>query len=123
MVQGKLWKKSIGEKSEVRRWTINFHWHAKRKQDNQCCWLEQGLDRVAREPHVETRGRKRLVLPKEVLEKRRLVMLRHGRVVQRLKAEMEAEPQELDRIIRLGEQLETLRLEIGPLGGVPKSWE
>src|SRR3990167_10217610 len=122
-VFGKLWKSYTTEGTlEVRKWTRKFHWHAKRKRDDQCCYLVQGLERMEKEPYVEKRGRKTIVMPKEMRAQRRLLLCRRGRVMQRLREEMAGEAR-VDLIIKLGTQLETLKEEILPLGGVPKSWE
>jgi len=106
----------------VRRWTKKFHWHAKRKKDGQCCYLVQGLERMEKEPYVEMRGRKPLVMPKDIRMARLAVLRRRARVMQRLREEVEGEKPNLDLLIHLGEQLESLKIEILPLGGAPKSW-
>ena len=121
-VFGKLWKKFTGKESEVRKWTITFHWHARRKSDGQCCWLAQAMEYLEKQEYTEMRGRHCIVLPKELREKRLSILRRRARVMQRIRAEME-EGGNVDALIHLGKQLETLKEEIAPLGGVPKNWE
>jgi len=125
MIAGKLWMRFTKEGGEPRRWVKNFRWHVRREQDGMCCWLEQALENLSRHPPVETRGRKKLVLPKEKRLSRLSVLRRRARVVQRLKLLMmlPTKQRDIDEVIRLGSQLEEMKEEIAPLGGVPPSWE
>ena len=120
---GKLWMRFGAEGPEPRRWVKKFHWHAKRSSDSICCWLEQALDSLSQRPYIETRGRKKIRISKDRRKERLSTLRKRARVLQRLRQEMEYEDRNVDRIIRLGSQLERLKEEIIPLGGVPKNWE
>ncbi len=124
MVFGKLWLRRSGEGTEVLRWVKNFRWHAKRTRDDQCCWLIKGLEEFSLRPYVEKRGRKKLLLPPEIKLKRLQILRRRARLVQRLKALIldELSNADLDIFIRIGSQIESLKDEIEPYGGIPKSW-
>lgn len=99
-----------------------FRWHARRKEDDQCCWLVQGLDNFDKTPFVETRGRQPLVMPQDMRKARLRLLQRHARVMQVIKAESEREGVDVDRLIRLGSQLAEMKEQISLAGGVPKSW-
>lgn len=109
-----------------------YHWHAKRKDDGVCCWVEQGLFNFSQMKFVETRGRKvTLTLSAEIRQKRLAILQRHARLVQMLKEEMEklatdsetAHPVgSWERVAHYGQELEALKEKIAPLGGVPPSW-
>ena len=125
MVFGKLWMRFTGNDGQPRRWVRNFRWHAKRQSDGACCWLVSGLDELSRRVFVETRGRKKLCIPKDQRDKRLALLRKRARILQRLKFIMFADPdqREVDEIVKLGGQLEDMKEEIASLGGVPKSWE
>ncbi len=125
MVCGKLWQKYTEEGGEPRRWVKNFRWHGRRKRDSQCCWLEQALENLSLHPVVETRGRKSLILPKEVKEERLKILRQRARAVSALHELMLAplDKQDVDKVIRIGARIEEMKEKILPLGGVPKSWE
>jgi len=125
MVCGKLWQKYTEEGGEPRRWVKNFRWHAQRKRDSQCCWLSQALENTSQHPVTETRGRKSLMLPKEVKEGRLRILRQRARAVARLKELMEAplNQRDVDEIIKIGSRIEEMKENISQLGGVPKSWE
>ena len=81
--------------------------------------------KVTQTPRVETRGRKGLGLAKTDSVERVLLLKRRGSVMQRLKREA-GKPEgakDYDRIIRLGEQLEAIKVEIEKVGGIPESWQ
>ncbi len=113
MVVGKLWRRPDGV---ARIWTIYLRWHTQ-------CWIDQAITKLEKLPVVESRGRKQL-LPDATRAARVKILMRRARTVQRIRIEVEkpAEEQTIDRIIHLGEILNTLKEEIEPLGGVPKSW-
>jgi len=121
-VFGKLWRQYGAEGGEVRKWTKKFRWHARRKRDGQCCWAIQGLENFDSTPYTETRGRRPLVISKEMRETRLRLLRRHAKVMQRLRVEMESGKANVDVLIHLGSRLETLKEEISQVGGVPKSW-
>jgi len=124
VVYGRLWLRTKEGEYKPRRFVKRFRWHAQKGDEKKCCWLEQALNNLANNPYIETRGRKRLVLPPEIREKRLKVLRRRAKVVQQLRTETEEQPerQDIDEIIRLGGILARLKEEIEPLGGVPKGW-
>lgn len=124
-VFGKLWMRFTNEGAKPRTWVRKFHWHAKRKRDGQCCWLVQALEAFGKQKHVETRGRKKILLPKKKREARLRILRRRAKVMQQLRVEVEKAPdvRDMEEMIRLGGILEELKQEIAPVGGVPKSWE
>ncbi len=103
---------------------MNFRWHGKRLSDSQCCWLAQELDKLTTTSYVETRGRKRIVLPKEHRERRLYLLRKRARQVQRLKhvLTVPTKQRDIDEVIKIGVVLEEVKEEIENLGGVPKSW-
>jgi len=111
MVCGKLWQKFTEEGGEPRRWVKNFRWHAQRKRDSQCCWLSQALENLSMHPVIETRGRKKLLLPKETMEKRLKVLRQRARAVAKLKELMLAplRQRDVDEIIKIGSMLEEMK--------------
>jgi hypothetical protein len=126
-VFGKLWlrKKVVGStENKPRRWVKKLHWHAQRKADGQCCWLVSALAELAKHPHIEKRGRKKLLLPKEQRDERLRLLRKRAKVVQQIKAETDVPPNKMnmDRIAELGLALEELKVKIEPVGGIPKSW-
>ena len=125
-VFGKYWKRYPSDEKggKTKQWTMKFHWHARRERDGQCCWLAQALDHFARTQHVETRGRKKILLPKEQRVERLAIIRRRAKTIQQLKSEMEKDVEErsLDRIIHLGMKLEDYKQSLIGLGGAPKSW-
>jgi len=125
MVCGKLWQRYVEKGAEPRRWVRNFRWHAKRKRDSQCCWLAQALENLSQYPVIETRGRKRLILPKQVKEDRLKILRQRARAVAKLNELMLAplDQQDVDKIIKIGSRIEEMKEKISQLGGVPKSWE
>lgn len=122
MVAGKLW---LRQSNDGNRFTKQFRWHAKRTRDGQCCWLVEGLEYLSAHPAIEHRGRKRLVLPAEIKERRLFILRQRARLVQKLKLLVldGVVNSDLSRIMALGEKLESLRANMVLLGGVPKSWE
>ena len=116
-----MWQKSDGS---TRRWVKNFRWHAKRKQDGQCCWLVASLEFADKNIHTETRGRKPLVLPKEVKAERLKILRNRARLVMRLRELMLAplDSQDVNEIIKIGSKIGLMKERIAELGGVPSSW-
>lgn len=114
MVVGKLWRRNNGT---ARTWTIYFRWHTQ-------CWIDQGVQKLEREPVVDNRALRQPKFSQEVTEGRVKVMRRRAAVVQRIRIEVDKprEEQSVDRIIHLGELLNKLREEIEQFGGVPESW-
>ena len=123
-VFGKLWQRKIVDGVKHLKWTVNIRWHGKRLRDGQCCWLEQGLEKLATAVHVEHRGRKRILMSIEHRKSRLFILKKRARLVQKLKALAEAgtDKWDIDRVIEIGSQLEKLQEEIEPFGGVPRSW-
>lgn len=99
-------------------WIGRYHHHIK-------CWAEEQEIRARSRPVVETRGRNPSSLDPKTKSLREAVMRRRGAVIQRLKGEMSRPESEIsfEHVSHLGDMLEKLKLEIEPLGGVPKSWE
>lgn len=126
-VFGRYWQRRTKEGGSTVRWVKTFHWHAQKMIENQqvqCCWLKQALESLALHPHIETRGRRSMVLPVEQKAARLKILQKRARIIQVI-VEETGKPvhlQSIDRIIRLGSQLESLKEQIAPLGGVPKTW-
>lgn len=124
-VFGKLWRRYVSkeEGGKPLTWVKNFRWHAQRKRDGQCCWLVAALEELLKRPHVETRGRKKILLDKDTRRVRNRVLRERARQVQRLKElTLAPGPTEIDAIVRVGRKISDLKEQIEPLGGVPKSW-
>lgn len=99
------------------KWTFQKRYHTQ-------CWIDQGIQALESRPFVENRGRPR-VASDEVTTQRQKILRRRAAVLQRIRKEM-AKPtgdRSMDRIVHLGEMLNSLREEIEPLGGVPESWK
>lgn len=118
-----VWREK-GTDGNSKGYTRRYHWHAKRPRDGQCCWLVQSLERLEREPQVERRGRKKLLLPQEDREKRLCILRQRARLKQKIKLLFlsETDERDIEQIISVGRKLEELRQRIEPLGGIPKSW-
>lgn len=100
------------------KWKKMLAWHTQ-------CWIQQGINAVDSKPVDDRRGGNRLVISPEDKERRHKVLMRRTAVVQRIRAVMEipADAKSVDKIIHLGEMLNSLEEEILLLGGVPKSWK
>lgn len=124
IVRGRVWQKRSESEGKIKRWIRNFRWHGKRAPDGQCCWLAQELDKLATVTFVETRGRKRIVLPKEHRERRLYLLRKRARQVQRLKhvLTVPTAQRDIDEVIKIGMIFDDIKVEIENLGGVPKSW-
>ncbi|GAG89138.1 unnamed protein product [marine sediment metagenome] len=98
-------------------WSFFMHFHPQ-------CWIDQAIAALESKPVVETRGRKKLPMADEVRAARLKILMRRAAVTQRIRIEMAkvAGEQNIDRIIHLGGELNKLKEEIEPLGGVPESW-
>ena len=124
-VFGKLWMRKSGEELVVRRYVLNFRWHARRKRDGQCCWLAQGIEHFEQTPYVEKRGRRAMELGKDE-KKRRLQLLRmHAHMAERLDELSQCNMNDLDvdELVKIGVRLIDIKEEIEKIGGVPKSWK
>jgi len=99
------------------KWTFQRRFHPQ-------CWIDQGIQELESRGFSETRGRPRLASD-EVTEKRQKILRRRAAVLQRIRKEMArpAKERSMDRIVHLGEMLNSLAEEIEPLGGVPESWK
>ena len=125
VIRGRIWsKRSESEEGHISRWVMNFRWHGKRLSDSQCCWLAQELDKLSTTTYVETRGRKRIVLPKEQRDRRLHLLRKRARQMQLVKHAMSVptEQRDIDEVIRIGGVLEEIKEEMASLGGAPKSW-
>jgi len=124
VVRGRSWRKRSESEGSIRRWIMNFRWHGKRASDGQCCWLAQELDRLSTVTYVETRGRKKIILPKEQRERRLHLLRKRARQVQRLKhlLMIPTGQRDIDDVIKIGMAMEEIKEEIVDFGGVPKSW-
>lgn len=94
----------------------------KRRSFHPQCWIDQAVAELKTRVVVETRGRKRLEMTDETKAARTAIMRRRGSVIQRIKREVGSEERDVDRVIHLGELLNSLKGEIEKFGGVPKSW-
>ncbi len=124
VVRGRVWQKRSESEGNIKRWIMNFRWHGRRQSDGQCCWLAQELDKLSTTTYVETRGRKRIVLPKIQRERRLYLLRKRARQVQRLKhiLTVPTAQRDIDEVIKIGMVFDEIREEIVNLGGVPKSW-
>jgi hypothetical protein len=88
------------------------------------CWIEQGKIEADKKPFEITKpGRKALLLPDDMKQKRLEIQRRRASVVQRIGQEIIKPAPNSDRIVRFGEMLEQFKKDILPFGGIPKSWE
>jgi len=119
IVRGRVYSKSETGKTTA----STFTWHAKNRE-GYCCWLEEGLLNLAKNPWTETRGRKRAPMSEDNRTQRVRIMKRRGSVKQRLQraVKVPVDQRDYDLIISLGAQLEACKEEIAPLGGVPQGW-
>ena len=86
------------------------------------CWVENGIAGADRKVVVDTRGGRRLEMTDSDRDARFAILRRRAAVTQRIKVEVVKSPQNMDRIIHLGDLLNRLKEEIEPYGGAPKSW-
>ncbi len=105
-------------KNSERVWKKQMHFHAK----DPYCWVERAVTELEMRPHVEHRGGVALEISDEVREKRNKALRRRASVMQRIAAEFDGQ-QRIPVITHLTEMLEQLKVEVEPLGGVPKSWK
>jgi hypothetical protein len=123
---GRVWIRQTedSDSSTSRRWIKHLRWHAKRASDSQCCWLVGAIEYESAHPHAETRGRKRLAMPEEYRIKRLKILRQRARLVQQMKflAEAPLDKRDIDRVIKIGGQIEELKVEIETVGGMPVSW-
>lgn len=118
IVMGKSWSRN---KEVTRRWSFKFIWHIG-------CWIKQGIqaleEKERRELPFARIRTKRIILSDEDMEKRRKLILRRGAIIQRIKAETGKRPleQSIEKIVKWGEQLDTIKEQVTVLGGVPKKW-
>jgi hypothetical protein len=118
MVVCRYYKSTRKKKGDpTNRWAFTIRFHPE-------CWIAQGLAALKEKPVVETRGRKKAPMTDEMRAARVKVLARRAAVVMRIKLEVEKPDGErnVGRIIKYGGQLNQLKEEIEPLGGVPKSW-
>ena len=107
----------------AKKWSKRFHWHVENPTNPlQCCYITQGVARLSEQTYIEHRGRKTSPLPLDIRKARLSTLRRHARIVQCLNEEMEIEPFNIEKVIRLGTQLSELKDKIASLGGVPKKW-
>jgi len=95
------------------KWRFRKCWHPE-------CWLEQGKQELERREYVETRGCKRMPIDDETRKRRFRLLARRASVLQRIRKAVEV--RDANKVVHLGEMLDRIKEEIGPLGGVPKSW-
>ena len=117
IVFGREWR-SYEKDGSTRQWVRRFYWHPN-------CWLEEALAQLDKLPEAtDSMGRKPLTLSAEDKQKRFAILRKRARIAQRLHEELEVEDWQsnIDRIIALGNQVEQLKEEIEPLGGIPRSW-
>jgi len=95
------------------KWRHRKSWHPQ-------CWIDEGIDYAQRNPKPETRGRKTLQLKDEDRKRRFRILARRASIIQR--AKIAYSKGNFNALAKYGEQLEQLKEEIKPLGGVPESW-
>jgi len=120
VVRGKSWRiEDEGKKV----WSATKVWHTKNRH-GLCCWLEEGLLQLEKNPWTETRGRKRTAPSDADRAKRVAILKKRGSIMQRLKraAAVPLIHRDYEQIITLGAQLERCKEEIAPLGGIPSKW-
>lgn len=83
------------------------------------CWVERGKQAVDNKPRTETRGRHKLVMDDATRLARLKIMRRRASVIQRIKV---CKPEQVDKVIHLGQLLHNLRDEIEKFGGAPEAW-
>jgi hypothetical protein len=119
-VVGKMWKRH-GEVT----YTHHFKWH-RINPDGLHCWEEQGMSYLNTHPLQytgKTRGRPEIKLTTDQKVKRSLLLRRYANIKARIKSNWRKFPDDILRIVALGEQIEKVKLEIKDCGGAPKSWE
>lgn len=96
----------------------------KRRSFHPQCWIDQGIAEIESRPVIETRGRKKLSMSDGDRTARMAIMRRRGAAIQRIRLEVKKPKgeQSIDRLIHLGGMLNSLKAEILPYGGEPKSW-
>ena len=117
MVTGKV-------KLKGQEWYKTLHWHPQ-------CWIEQGMVYLESRPYVPShRGRVPLKLDEETKSKRFAILRRYASVMQRINKlvvkineSSEIDSESVSKLAHLSEMVEGLKVEIEPLGGVPKSWQ
>jgi len=107
----------VAKDDSNRRWIRYLRFHPQ-------CWIDQAVEKLEKQPKIETRGAKRSALSDKDRAARIKILARRASVTQRIRAEISKpkEEQSIDAIIHLGDVLNKLRDEIEPFGGVPKSW-
>lgn len=91
-------------------------------------WLAQAVQSVDRTPHIESRGRKRLLMSPEDKVARQKIIMKKASVVQRIRklrenGDGELSENNLGKLMHYGELINQYKVELEVLGGVPKSWE
>lgn len=100
-----------------RRWIRYLRFHPQ-------CWIDQAVEKLEKQPKLETRGAKKSALSDSDRAARFKIMARRASTTQRIRAEVSRpkEKQSIDAVIHLGDILNRLRDEIEPFGGAPKNW-
>ena len=86
------------------------------------CWVAEACEKLDRQVHVETRGRKTIPRTDEDRGERVKIMRRRAAVIQRMKKETAMVPVNPKRITHLTEMLDGLKVEIMQYGGIPNGW-
>ncbi len=117
MVVGKLWKK-VGADHAMHR-VYYFRWHVD-------CWVEQGkkrADEVAENTiDMRSSGRPRLELSDTDRAERNKLLARRSMTIMRIRRAQEANPYDIDRLVRLGTKLHQIDSLLSNVGGLPRSW-
>ena len=129
MIVGKMWPKRQPEQPEHsshrRIFAKMMYWHTCNDEGIHC-WEMQGIMAMKSRPKkVSKRSRPRLEITPEDRKLRYQILNRRSTICQRIRNELERTddiPTDFARIARYGEHLEELRIQIEPLGGVPKNW-
>ena len=110
IVKGKLWRKH----GELQKWSYMMYWHP-------YCWADEGLVAVSKMKYDPgNRGRKQLLTGYNDKIERVKILKRHARYVQKIRESMESG--NVDRVIRLYNNMEKLKAEILLYGGIPNTW-
>ena len=87
------------------------------------CWITRAIAELSTRTVIETRGRKKAIISDEHRVVRIKILRRRASVMQRMRAEMGKEKSNYVKVDKLINQLEQLKIDITPYGGVPSSWD
>lgn len=87
------------------------------------CWVDNGMDYLRLNPYVAAaRGRKHLQLSLEDRKRRRVMLVRHAALTQRIKKLKAKYPDSILPVLRVENKMIELAKEIEVVGGIPEKW-